>query len=213
VRFPSPRELSGLEIADAISIEIPPSRGPSFGGDVLLIDHHGTEVADVTLFEDGRPARKAYVLEKGAARAVTDIVVGIVSHTVPITREGARLIEAVAHIDNAQYPSDLESALHHAYRLNISSGEMRRDLFEWVRTGEWSKILAWAETEEKHWQVVQATVTRLVEDARVVTPSLFVLTVLGENPLERAAMRDAMIQLERDSACPIVAALVRNSDG
>ncbi|RLG53668.1 MAG: hypothetical protein DRN99_06365 [Thermoproteota archaeon] len=197
VEFPSPGELRGLRVEGCILVELPPSKGLEYRGRNILLDHH--EYSGVVVFE-GSEAAVEYRAEAGC---VADIAVEVFELELPA--EGLEVLEAVRRIDQGRYESWLDRALHRAYRLEIASKEMRYRLLEWVRSGSWSRFMEWARSGDERWRLVEEAVRELKLRARELARGAVYFTYDGESWAERAAMREAMLQLEEEH--PVVVAV------
>ncbi len=189
VSFPHPRSLLGMRVESSFLIELPPSKGLEYSGRNLLIDHHGG-VSGVLLYRGGNV--ETYLKVEGGS--VAEIVVKALR--LELSSEALLLIDAVGKIDHAVYDSKLAEDLHKAYRLEVSSPDMRVKVAGWVYNGDWMKIIEWASRAGEKWSLVEEWERRLYKNRISLCNSIVYFTYDGFDPLEQAAMRGAMFRLE-----------------
>jgi len=211
--FPPPRNLQGLEVKDAISIELPLSKGVTFSGTVILLDHHGPDPQHIQVFK-GNETIDAWMVSDRPIRAVTDVVRHLCPEDLPPLAE--RLIEAVAQIDQGSPATPLAQGMHYAYRFQIADPEMRSMIPAWVRRGQWDEFHEWAMRGLKLQSMVRERAELLVSSSRPLAESAgspahrvvwFVYD--PQDTISAAAMRETMFRLEDEF--PVVVALSKHT--
>lgn len=191
--FPVPEDLKGLVVRNAILIEMSPTKGLEYRERNLLIDHHGEsgEISEY-YFENSVRTHRIDIQKCTAARIIA-AATGLVNELTP---DGFVVMDALEQIEFGEYVTKLAKNLHRAFRLNISDSAMRRRITRWVSLFKWDLLSTWAEQEAEKWAVIEASVRRLVERAVPLTEFCWYFTYSARNRNERAAMREAMIELE-----------------
>jgi len=201
VEFPPPSRLRGMEIRDAIVVELPPSKGVELRNCVLL-DHHFPDGAGRVVYYDAEG--RHHVLEEMRVRSVAELVRWWLALAVDI--DVLEFEGIVSDIDNGLYPTERHRKLHAAYRFNITSPEMRRFLLEALAAGNVRAVWAWAEEEAAKAAEAGKVAKELAARAEVRGP-VAVIYVDAEDRIQMAAMREAMFKLEEK--WPVVVAVVR----
>ncbi len=204
--FPPPAKLDGLQVHDALVIELPTTKGVRYVGDVLLIDHHNN--APHVQWLRGRDCLMSVSFE--GVRAASDIVVALKPDVLPDTPLGRALLDAVADLDQGLHESQLAVDLHHAYALDIEDAEMRTRVAMWVREGAWEEVVGWVREARERWRHVEGAVGEMVASCQELLPGVvwFLYSKVGDR---RVAMRQAMLTLEETH--PVVIALQQEEDG
>lgn len=208
VQFPAPAQIASIKAENSFLIELPPSKGITYSGNNILIDHHG-KIKGIAFYEDERIVlmAKSQTPNACASNIISTLLIG----EGKITKQGRAIIKAVADIDEGVYETEFARNFHRAYLLNISDPKMRDLLCTYARNREWRKIRNWAHSETKKWSHVESTVRSLKAMARQINSFSVYFPYDIETELEYIAMREAMLRLEEKN--PIVVAIGVKEEG
>lgn len=193
VSFPPPDKIPGLKVKNSILIELPHTKGLIYLGENLLVDHH--EYFGFIWFKDKRIKVQENI---SMVNSIAEAIYNKFCEVIALSEDGLRVLNAVNNIDKGIYETDFDWGLHRAYRLEVSSIEMRLRLLRWIVNGDWSKIFEWSRWGNSTWIKVEDTVVRLMKSAKTLLDDIVYFTYSRDDRIESAAMREAMLKLESE---------------
>jgi hypothetical protein len=191
ISYPKPSEIDAVKASRSILIELPLSKGLTYIGSNVLIDHHGPAPL-IALYSGPRKIRE--ILFNGGLRSVSRLVFNVFSGLLVLNDEGTKILEAVDEIDSGSIASELAVKINKAFLLNSMKEDVRANLTRMIYGLEWGKILKWVESELSGWSLVENRVEKLkgtVGKTGVVAYFTYDVT----DQLEAAARRMLMLEL------------------
>jgi len=189
--YPKPSEIDAVKASRSILIELPLSKGLTYIGSNVLIDHHGPAPL-IALYSGPRKVRE--ILFNSGLRSVSRLVFNVFSGLLVLNEEGTRMLEAVDEIDSGSVASELAVKLNKAFLLNSMREDARANLTRMIYGLEWGKVLKWVESELNRWSLVENRVEKLKGSVgKMGVATYFTYDVTDQ--LEAAARRMLMLQL------------------
>jgi len=193
ISYPKPSEIDSIKASRSILIELPLSKGLTYIGNNVLIDHHGPAPL-IALYSGPKKVRE--ILFNSGLRSVSRLVFNVFSGLLVLNDEGSRILEAVDEIDSGSIVSELAVKMNKAFLLNSMKEDARANLTRMIYGSEWDKILEWVESELNRWSLVENRIEKLkgsVGKTGIVTYFTYDVT----DQLEAAARRMLMLQLSK----------------
>ncbi|MBO3799016.1 MAG: hypothetical protein QW491_09850 [Thermoproteota archaeon] len=191
IHYPKPSEIDTVKASRSILIELPLSKGLTYVGSNVLLDHHGP--APLIAFYNG-PRKTREILFNSGIRSVSRLVFEVFKDLLELNDEGIRMLEAVDEIDSGNIVSELAVKINKAFLLNSMREDVRSSLTRMVYEGDWNSILNWVESEIGRWNIVENKIEKL-RSTIGKTGSITYFTYDVTDQLEAAARRMLMFEL------------------
>jgi hypothetical protein len=192
IHYPKPSEIDTVKASRSILIELPLSKGLTYIGSNVLIDHHG-QTPVIALYNGHRKTRE--ILFNGSIRSVSSLVFSVFKGLLEFNEDGIKMLEAVDEIDSGSIVSELAVKMNKAFLLNSMRGDFRSSLTRMVYDSDWNSILKWVESELARWSLVEDKIEKLRNSiGKIGSITYFTYNVTDQ--LEAAARRMLMFELE-----------------
>lgn len=192
IHYPKPSEIDSVKASRSILIELPLSKGLTYIGSNVLIDHHG-QAPLIALYNGSRKTRE--ILFNSGIRSVSRLVFDVFKDLLELNEDGIRMLEAVDEIDSGNIVSELAVKMNKAFLLNSMREDVRSSLTRMVYESAWSSILSWVESELGRWSIVENKIEKLRGSlGKIGNITYFTYDVTDQ--LEAAARRMLMFELE-----------------
>lgn len=192
IYYPKPSEIDSIRACKNILIELPLSKGLTYIGSNVLIDHHGP--APVIALYNGSRKTKEVLFDSGL-RSVSKLVFNVFQNLLMFNDKGIEMLNAVDEIDSGGIVSELAVKMNKAFLLNSMREDVRTNLTRMIYEEEWDSILKWVESEHSRWSLVESRIKKLRGSLRkmnIITYFTYEVT----DQLEAAARRMLMFELE-----------------
>jgi len=193
IQYPKPSEIDTVKASRSILIELPLSKGLTYVGSNVLIDHHG-QAPVIALYNGSRKTRE--ILFNSGIRSVSRLVFNVFKDFLELNENGVRILEAVDEIDSGNMVSELSVKMNKAFLLNSMREDVRTSLTRMVYEMDWSSVLEWVESEIGRWSLVENRVEKL-RSSLGKTGAVTYFTYDVTDQLEAAARRMLMFELEK----------------
>ncbi|MCX8184086.1 MAG: hypothetical protein N3F08_06690, partial [Crenarchaeota archaeon] len=191
IHYPKPSEIDSIKACRSILIELPLSKGLTYVGSNILLDHHGPAPL-IALYNGPRKTRE--ILFNSGLRSISRLVFEVFKDLLEFNEDGIKILEAVDEIDSGNMVSELAVKMNKAFLLNSMREDVRNSLTRMVYESGWSIILKWVESELGRWSIVENKIEKLRGSlGRVGSITYFTYDVT--NQLEAAARRMLMFEL------------------
>ncbi|MEM3659270.1 MAG: hypothetical protein QXU11_02535 [Thermoproteota archaeon] len=194
IHYPKPSEIDTVKASRSILIELPLSKGLTYVGSNVLLDHHGP--APLIAFYNG-PRKTREILFNSGIRSVSRLVFEVFKDLLELNDEGIRMLEAVDEIDSGNIVSELAVKINKAFLLNSMREDVRSSLTRMVYEADWNSILNWVESEIGRWNIVENKIEKL-RSTIGKTGSITYFTYDVTDQLEAAARRMLMFELQEN---------------
>ncbi|MEM2930818.1 MAG: hypothetical protein QW797_08190 [Thermoproteota archaeon] len=205
IHYPKPSEIDSVKASRSILIELPLSKGLTYIGSNVLIDHHGPAPL-IALYNGSRKTRE--ILFNSGIRSVSRLVFEVFKDLLELNEDSIRMLEAVDEIDSGNIVSELAGKMNKAFLLNSMREDVRSSLTRMVYESDWGSILEWVESELGRWSLVENSVEKLRSSlGRIGVITYFTYDVADQ--LEAAARRMLMFELEESEKVVLCVGLRR----
>ncbi|MEM2981123.1 MAG: hypothetical protein QW385_07170 [Thermoproteota archaeon] len=195
IQYPKPSEIDSLKVTKSILIELPLSKGLTYVGRNVLIDHHHS-TPFIALYNSSDKVRE--VLFDSGLRSVSRLMFEILRESLEIDENGLRILEAVDQIDSGKIETELADKINKAFLLNSMKEDARKDLTFTIYSMDWNRFLEWVEKEQGKWDIVEDKIKKLNGFVKRIDGSIVYFTYDVSDQLEAAARRMLMFKLEED---------------
>ncbi|MBO3753399.1 MAG: hypothetical protein FGF53_00735 [Candidatus Brockarchaeota archaeon] len=191
IHYPKPSEIDTVKACRSILIELPLSKGLTYVGSNVLLDHHGPAPL-IALYNGSKKTEE--ILFNSGLRSVSRLIFEVFRDLLELNEEGIRMLEAVDEIDSGNMVSELAVKMNKAFLLNSMREDVRSSLSRMVYESDWSSILQWVEGELSRWSLVENMIEKLRGSlGRIGSITYFTYDVTDQ--LEAAARRMLMFEL------------------
>lgn len=205
IQYPKPSEIGSLRASRSILLELPPSKGLTYIGSNVLIDHHGA-APFIALYNGSRKAREVFF--NSGLRSVSKLVFEVLEGLIVFDDKGIRILEAIDEIDSGEIESELADKMNKAFLLNSMREDLRKGLTYMFYRMEWDSILEWVEGEQGKWSLVEGRVEKLRASVKKMgNITYFKYDVTDQ--LEAAARRILMFRLEESEPIVLCIGLIK----
>lgn len=206
INYPKPSEIDSVKAVKSILIELPLTKGITYVGRNVLIDHHNSNPL-ITLYNG--PEKVEEVVFSYEVRSVSRLITNIFSKTLSIDENGIRLLEAVDEIDSGSMTMELSDKMNKAFLLNSMKQDVRNELTSAVYRMNWNDIIEWVKKESNRWGIVEGKMEKLRKNVgREGKLTYFKYNVADQ--LEAAARRMLMMELEEKGGIVLCMGLRKN---
>jgi hypothetical protein len=195
IQYPKPSEIDSLKVTKSILIELPLSKGLTYVGRNVLIDHHYS-APFIALYNGSDKTRE--VLFNSGLRSVSKLMFEVLRETLEIDENGFRILEAIDQIDSGKIESELADKINKAFLLNSMREDVKKELTLTIYRMDWNRFLEWVEKELSKWKIVEDKVEKLNGAVKRIDGSIVYFTYNVSDQLEAAARRMLMFKLEED---------------
>ena len=189
--FPDLHRIAGTVLENVIVVEIPSTRGVSYRGTVLLIDHHLGPPRYVLLRNGAEVERVEFHREW----SVAGLVYRSLYRELGSPAELEPFVDAVDAIDEGRHPTVLAERLHCAFAARIDDPSARANLVEIVANLWLDRLWRWIANGYRRWLHVAELVDQLVSRT-LPLPSYPSAGYFVYTPQERPAATAALLRVE-----------------
>ncbi|MGQ9479163.1 MAG: hypothetical protein ACUVQ0_03955 [Thermoproteota archaeon] len=194
INYPKPSEIDSLRVSKSILIELPLSKGLTYTGSNILMDHHGSNPF-VALYNGLEETRK--ILFNSGLRSVSRLVAEIFGGMIELEENGFQILEAIDQIDSGEIESELADKMNKAFLLNSMKEGVRKELTIAIYEMDWGRVLNWAYKESSKWNRVEEKIETLSKTvSRFSGIAYFTYNVADQ--VEAAARRILMLRLGKE---------------
>jgi D-Tyr-tRNAtyr deacylase len=195
IQYPKPSEIDSLKVTKSILIELPLSKGLTYVGHNILIDHHYS-APFIALYNGSNKTKE--VLFNSGLRSVSKLMLKVLREILEIDENGLNVLEAIDQIDSGNIESELADKINKAFLLNSMNEDTRKELTLIIYRMGWNSFLEWVEKELSKWNIVESKVEKLNSSVKRIEGSIMYFTYNALDQLEAAARRMLMFKLEKD---------------
>ncbi|MEM2087614.1 MAG: hypothetical protein QXF52_02930 [Thermoproteota archaeon] len=195
IQYPKPSEIGSLKVTKSILIELPLSKGLTYVGRNLLIDHHHS-VPFIALYNGSDKAKE--VLFNSGLRSVSKLISEILREALELDEDGFRILEAIDQIDSGNIETELADKINKAFLLNTMREDVRKELTFTIYHMDWNRFLEWVEKELSKWNIVEDKIKKLNDSIKRIGNDIVYFMYNVSDQLEAAARRMLMFKLEED---------------
>jgi len=194
IQYPKPSEISSLKVMKSILIELPITKGLTYVGRNVLIDHHESPPS-IALYNG--VTKISEVLFDSGFKSVSRLIYHVFEEDVKIDENGLRLLDAIDQIDSGNIESEIADSLNKAFLLNSMKEKVREELTLTIYRMDWNSIFNWVNRELSKWSVVEDTIEKMKESVKTIGDITY-FTYDVTDQLESAARRILMLRLEEN---------------
>jgi len=194
IQYPKPSEISSLKVMKSILIELPITKGLTYVGRNVLIDHHESPPS-IALYNGVTKINE--VLFDSGFKSVSRLIYHVFEEDVKIDENGLRLLDAIDQIDSGNIESEIADSLNKAFLLNSMKEKVREELTLTIYRMDWNSIFNWVNRELSKWSVVEDTIEKMKESVKTIGDITY-FTYDVTDQLESAARRILMLRLEEN---------------
>jgi len=194
IQYPKPSEISSLRASKSILIELPLSKGLTYVGKNILIDHHESPPS-ITLYNGLIKTRE--ILFNSGFRSVSKMLIHVFEDVIEIDEKGLEVLEAIDQIDSGNIESELADRINRAFLLNSMKEKVREELTLTVYRMDWNSLLNWADRELEKWNIVEDIMNKMKDSVKTIGKIMY-FTYDVTDQFEAAARRVLMLRLEEN---------------
>ncbi len=199
VSFPPPGSLIGSHVSQAIMVELPLSRGYSVVDEILVFDHH--EFVGAKILGAGGREIESIVINRNYA-SISSLIRDLLDIETP-SGYGA-ILRAADLIDSGRSSEDpVALKIHRAYLFYIDDQEMRHRLYRSLVEGDLGYIYRWADEGSRGYERSREEIPKIISRAQI-HGSVAITWINQSSREERVAMREAMLELEKQHEIAVV---------
>ncbi|MEM2608226.1 MAG: hypothetical protein ABIM44_01855 [candidate division WOR-3 bacterium] len=191
IQYPKLGEINSLKVMKSILIELPITKGLTYVGRNILIDHH--QSPSIVLYNG--PAKMNEVSFDNSFKSVSRLVYYVFEENTEINEEGLRILDAIDQIDSGNIESELADSLNKAFLLNSLKEKVREEITLTIYRMDWSSLLNWVKRELGKWSIVEEAIERMKNSLNTVGNIMY-FTYDVTSQVEAAARRMLMLRLE-----------------
>jgi len=192
IQYPKPSSIGSLKVMKNILVELPMTKGLTYVGKNVLIDHHES-LPSITLYNDS--TRIGGVFFNSGFKSVSRLVYHVFEENIKIDEEGLRVLDAIDQIDSGNIESDTADGLNKAFLLNNMKEKVREELTLTVYRMDWNSLFNWVRRELNKWSIVEETIEKMRNSVKNIGGITY-FTYDVTNQVEAAARRFLMLKLE-----------------
>jgi hypothetical protein len=192
--YPKPSEIDLLKVSKSILIELPLSKGLTYVGKNILIDHHEPPPS-ISLYNGSTKVRE--VVFNSSFRSVSRLVFEVFKTIVEMNEEGLRILDAIDQIDSGSIDSEMADKINRAFLLNSGNEKVRNELTLTIYKMDWKNLLDWVERELSRWSVVEEAINKMRASVKTLS-NIRYFTYDVTNQFEAAARRMLMLSLGKE---------------
>ncbi|MBO3839433.1 MAG: hypothetical protein QXN75_03330 [Thermoproteota archaeon] len=195
IQYPKHSEISSLRVMKSILIELPMTKGLTYVGNNVLIDHHESSPS-IVLYNGATKINEA-VFDSGF-KSVSRLVYHVFEEDFKIDEDGLRLLDAIDQIDSGNIESEIADSLNKAFLLNSMKEKVREELTLTIYRMDWDSLFNWVNKELSKWSIVEDAIEKMKESVKT-TGNITYFTYNVTDQVESAARRVLMLRLEEST--------------
>jgi hypothetical protein len=194
IHYPKLSEIGSLRVMKSILIELPITKGLTYVGKNVLIDHHESPPS-IALYTGATKISEA--LFDSGFKSISRLIYHVFGEDVKIDENGLRLLDAIDQIDSGSIESEIADSLNKAFLLNSMKEKVREELTLTIYRMDWNSLFNWVNRELSKWSIVEDTVEKMKESVKTIG-NITYFTYDVTNQVESAARRILMLRLEEN---------------